>query len=471
MKRFTRLGHSLVVVSLISSNAFAWEPETTQAGLAEQAAISSRLHKKLVSLGFNGGLFEPLTVPPADAPQLMEALKLLSPSHGSVPDARGRQTALAWIAAGAALADVPAANGANHFFDPTTGKGWAKPDRDAMAKLGDKIRETIGRESIPATGIPAPDWVVTKENPFNLDGFLAQYSKAIMAPTPGERSRHMAGALVAAGAILHALGDVGAPSRARGDSLAHLEPLGGGPDDLGSRTERIAALVYGRLGVPAPNTTITRDRVRDYFTNKAGTGLADITAKAYFSPNTLPGESRINEEKPQLVKPYPVLPARLNLMAASRGEGTTLRDAKGTCLARYKVDHGVLAWSLDDECILDQLTQILPTVAAYETGLLDFLTRGELAVAVDGGGGVTVTGADLGPGQLDVLSEDERGVRKKVFSAQVTGGSGAIGKTQLDAAAAQSTKIICVFRGADKNNEPIVATGVASLVSSDDSKE
>ncbi|MCX5743166.1 MAG: hypothetical protein NT062_11800, partial [Proteobacteria bacterium] len=113
--------------------AHAWESETTQAGLAEQAALSSNLHKRLVLLGFSGGLFEPLTVPPADAPQLIEALKLLSPTHGSVPDARGRQTALAWLAAGAALADIPAANGANHFFDPTTGLGWVKPDRDVLA--------------------------------------------------------------------------------------------------------------------------------------------------------------------------------------------------------------------------------------------------------------------------------------------------------------------------------------------------
>src|SRR5262249_12675603 len=160
-----------------------------------------------------GGLFEPLTVPPADAPMLMEALKLLSPSHGSVPDARGRQSALAWLAAGAALADVPAANGANHFFDPSTGKGWQRPSRDIVSKLGEKIRDAVGREAIPDSGIPAPDWVVTKDNPFNLAGFLAQYSKAIMAATPGERSRAMAGALVAAGAILHTLGDLGAPSR------------------------------------------------------------------------------------------------------------------------------------------------------------------------------------------------------------------------------------------------------------------
>ena len=61
------------------------------------------------------------------------------------------------------------------------------------------------------------------------------------------------------------LGDLGAPSRVRGDEAAHLEPLGGGPDDLGSRFERIAALAYGRLGVPAPSTVITRTKLREFF--------------------------------------------------------------------------------------------------------------------------------------------------------------------------------------------------------------
>nr|MBA3538122.1 hypothetical protein [Deltaproteobacteria bacterium] len=242
---------------LVPAPAHAWEATTTQAGLAEQAALASRLHRRLVNLGFAGGLFEPLTIPPADAPALIQALKLLSPTHGSVPDARGRQIALAWIAAGASLADVPAKHGANHFFDPITGRGLQRPDRATITSLSDRARELLGRDTFPAQGVPAPDWIFAKENPFNVASFLAQYGKAVTAATPGERSRHMAAALVAAGAILHVLGDLGVPSRVRNDMAAHLEPLGGGPDDLGSRTERIAALAYGRLGVPAPDKAET----------------------------------------------------------------------------------------------------------------------------------------------------------------------------------------------------------------------
>ena len=215
---------ALVVVALCAQ-AYAWEASTTQAGLAEQAALASRLHHRLVTLGFTGGLFEPLTIPPADAPALIADLHLLSPSDGSVPDARGRQTALAWLAAGAALADVPASHAVNHFYDPALKTGWQKPD------LG-FLRGLVLRVSLPERGVPAPDWVTDKANPFNVSGFMDQYAKAVTAATPGERSRAMAGALVAAGAIIHVLGDLGAPSRVRSDYAAHFSQLGGGPDDV-----------------------------------------------------------------------------------------------------------------------------------------------------------------------------------------------------------------------------------------------
>ena len=71
---------TLLLSIALAQPAAAWEPQTTHAGLAEQAALKSRLHKRLVSIGFGGGLFEPLTIPPADAPALTKALKLLSPS-------------------------------------------------------------------------------------------------------------------------------------------------------------------------------------------------------------------------------------------------------------------------------------------------------------------------------------------------------------------------------------------------------
>jgi len=445
-----------LAIMLLAGSAQAWESQTTQAGLAEQAALSSRLHKRLVTLGFNGGLFEALTIPPADAPALMGDLKLLSPSHGSVPDARGRQTALAWIAAGAALADVPARHAVNHFYDPATKQGWERPERGVFSGLSDAVREAIGRAALPAHGMPAPDWITSKDNPFHLGAFMDQYSKAISAATPGERSRHMAAALIAAGAMLHVLGDLGAPSRVRGDEAAHFEPLGGGPDDLGSRFERIAALAYGRLGVPAPSRVITRTHMHDFFSAADGSGLADIVARSYFSPNTLPNTTR-SDEKPKLVRPQPALPVRLNLMAASREDGTTLRAQNGTCLARYKVEHGMVSFNLDDDCMLEQIAVILPEVAAYETGLLDFLLRGELTITT--GSEFVVSGKGLGAGSVDVLVEDDRGVRKNIGTAQSPGGKDELVRVP----AAAGTRVVAVFRGADAQGEPIVAVGAMPL--------
>ena len=263
-----------------------------------------------------------------------------------MPDARGRQTALAWIAAGAALADVPATPRRESLLrSARRRRGWQRAgSRRARRASPTRSREAIGRATLPERGIAAPDWVTAKDNPFNLDEFLDQYGKAVSATTPGERSRHMAAALVAAGAILHVLGDLGAPSRVRGDEAAHLEPLGGGPDDLGSRFERIAALAYGRLGVPAPSRVITRTRLRDYFSRQRRRRPRRLDrALVLLAEHAAAVDARRRRDAAHASRARsPRCPTRLNLMAASRDDGTTLRDANGTCLARYKVEHGVV---------------------------------------------------------------------------------------------------------------------------------
>jgi len=441
-----------LVVALAAGQAHAWEAQTTHAGLAEQAALASRLHKRLVTLGWNGGLFEPLTIPPADAPALISDLHLLSPANGGVPDARGRQTALAWLSAGAQIADVPAAYGANHFFDPASGKGWSRPSRG----LEDVV---IGKVPLPEHGEPAPDWVTAKQNPFNLGNFLDQYAKAVTAATPGERSRHMAAALIAAGAMMHVLADMGSPSRVRGDYAAHLESLGGGPFDLGSRFERIAALSYGRLGVPGPSRTVTRQHLREFFTAKSNDGLADETTSTFFSAGTLPQSTRVGEEtKPHLARALPALPPLLNLMAASRDEGTALRAKDGTCLAHYRVEHNVLKFSLDDDCMLEELAHILPEVASFEAGLLDFLLRGELTLAI--GRDIAVVGKGLGAGTVDVLVEDDRGIRSSLGTTQVSAGNAELARVPVPAS---GSRVLAVFRGSDAAGEPIVAVGALPL--------
>ena len=69
-------------VSLVAVQpASAWEAQTTHVGLAEQAALGSVLHTRMIALGFKDGLFELLTVPPADAPALLAALAQIGRAH------------------------------------------------------------------------------------------------------------------------------------------------------------------------------------------------------------------------------------------------------------------------------------------------------------------------------------------------------------------------------------------------------
>ncbi|MBP6628158.1 MAG: hypothetical protein KBG28_29850 [Kofleriaceae bacterium] len=465
---------SALAAALISATvpAAAWEPTTTHAGLAEQAGLSSRLHARLVALGFARGLYEPLTVPPADAGALIDSLRRMSPSHGFVPDRRGRQFALAWLSAGAALADAPAAFSFNHDLDPASGAGFVRPALSLPTRLA---ATAAGRHGLPARGVPAPAWVTDAANPLGLAGFLDQYTKAVRAATPGERSRHMAGALVAAGSMLHVLADLGVPARVRADGAARLADLGDGGRDRGDRLERIAALAFGRVGVPTPHRPVTRTSLRGYFVATAATagattaepGLADVTAARWFSPGTLPRPARVDAQgavSPTLARPLPALPGRLNLMAASQSDGTTLRDAAKVCLARYRLERGQLSFWLDDDCLLEQLEVILPEVAAFQTGLLDFLFRGELTVSAGGEGARVVAPAGLGAGQVELLAEDGAGVRTSLVIAPVTAAAaGAVVATRAEAAPAGTTRLVALFRGVDAAGEPLVAVGALAL--------
>jgi hypothetical protein len=154
-------------------------------------------------------------------------------------------------------------------------------------------------------------------------------------------------------------------------------------------------------------------------------------------------------------------------MAASRDEGSVLRDARGTCLARYRVEHGVVSFGLDDQCMLEQVDAILPEVAAYEAGLLDFLLRGELQITL--GGELVVTGKGLGAGTVELYVEDERGVRTKLTSAATAGTAAAAGAAAADAellrvaAPGAGTRVVALYRGVDASGEPLIAVGALPL--------
>ncbi len=467
-----------VAVATAARPAAAWDTPT-QVGLAEQAGLAADLDGVLRELGWRGGLFEPLVIPPEDASAMMESLAQFSATDGFVPDTRGQQYALGWLMAGAALADANPSWAANHFLDPATGAGWRGSSRGVGNWFGARVR---GGGPLPGHGVAALDWVTSADNPLGLTGFVDQYGKSLTAATPGERARAMAGALVAAGAMLHVLGDLSSPAHVRGAAADQLEVVDVATGERGARMDRLAVIAWGRLGVPAANQVVRAPSLRRFFVDAAagaddgaGPGLAAWTASRFFSPSTLPdpvAAGRLPRERlataltAALRRPAPTVPARLSLVTAGQPEGATLRDEHQVCLARYRVERGSLSWSLDDDCLLEQAGAILPVAAGYEAGLLRWLFRGELGLAASDGVVAASAGRlALGAGTVTILAEDGRGVRTIVVTTPVASASagGALGSATLPAG---TRRALAVFRGIDATGEPVVAVGALDQVRS-----
>lgn len=469
---------AIAILATASPNhSRAWEAATTHAGLTEQAAMGSRLHQRLRNqFGIERGLFAALTVPPADAPELFKVLRTLNPTHGYVPDARGRLLAIGWLAAGSVVADMPPAHAVHHFFDPQSKKGLSD---DALGSAGEGVRHRIGTrragERLIRNGMSAIEWITHPENPMNVDGFIEQYVKAVTTGTPAERARHTAGALLAAGALLHVLQDMGSPSHVRNDLGAHVQVIGNDNFDVGSRFERLAALAYGRLGVPAVAQAAEASSLQAFFSTDKHEGLADRTAQLWFSANTVPGDIRLRPgtgtsalKEPlaaSLKRPYPAPTVHIDLDTARAPDGVRLVDDRGVCVANYRVLDNMLSWQIDDLCAAEQIAVILPEVGAYSAGMLDFLFRGVIEIQVQNKQVVaTAAGADFGAGTVEVFWDDARGVRQKIGETttleKADTGQSIVGlnKTPKGARA-----LAVVYKGVDQAGQPLVAAGYLRL--------
>jgi hypothetical protein len=427
MTRTRRLAAALVLA--LAAPAMAWESDTTHAGLTERAALASKVNARLGALRAAGGWLTPLTVAPEHARDLLGKLAVVEPSSGAVPDRIGRLSALGWLTAGSVVEGLPAARGANHFLDPS-------PARRAPI------------------GIPAPDWILARDNDLGLPRFWLELEAAGTAAAPAERDEHLALALVCAGAMLHVLEDMGAPARVRADEAEFGLPLGGGLGDRGSRFERLAALLDGRLGIPDPLPAVTRDHARDFFTAADGKGLADVTRSHWYSSGTLParvelrGGALLERVRAAQAQPLPRPEQELD----TQGERGAVRDADGVCLADYAIEDDRVRFFISDECAGAQLAAILPVVGAYATGFVDWLFRGALDVAVKDGAVVVTSAATLGAGQVTVLAEDKDGRRSAL------GTSGWSGTAQV-AVQAGAVRYVAIFRGVDGAGETLVAFG------------
>jgi hypothetical protein len=134
------------------------------------------------------------------------------------------------------------------------------------------------------------------------------------------------------------------------------------------------------------------------------------------------------------------------------------------CRARYRVDKGVLRFSTDDDCMLEQVDAILPQAVGYGAGLLDWLFRGELSATAEPGAAgklIVVTRGATGAGTLEVLSEDARGVRK-VESTQQVAAAKAGDPIATVAVPAGASKTYLLFQGTDGAGEPLIAVGAVA---------
>ncbi len=410
---------TLALLLCFASTAQAWEGATTHAGLAEQSALASALHRALIErFGVTLGLFGELTITPERSPFWKRLTTLLSPSQSYTPDARGKMTALGWLVAGSVLADVPRESAVNHFLNPRSGKGLSDATLDQRQRpLGQKIA-SVFRETPPSDGLPAVRWLFDDENSGGVAAFHRHMIAAVSAPRPATRDQELARALFAAGAILHVLADMGSPSHVRDDLGAHYDSLGPEPLDVGSRFERIASLAFGRLGIPEARQIETRDAIEDYFVTRKRTGLADLTHRSWFSAYTLPRSF----SAPKDATPILAL-VQKNLRYPEPGPHLELADNrivsdKGVCLADVNTSGDRYAFSLSDECVLEQLSVILPQVVGFGAGLLDTLFGRTLKVSSDATG-VNVSG--LSRGRLSVFWDDQNGQRTRYVSRDVAG--------------------------------------------------
>ena len=207
-------------------------------------------------------------------------------------------TALAWVTAGAVLAETPPERGRNHFFDPRTGRGL---DDDGglsgtthALKLtlddGGSLRGLATGTVFDLTGKASLRWVKAPENELGLRGVPA-------APGPGgdrgragrSARRRWCGRCWRWAASLAALQDAGEPAHVRNDfRAAFLRARDASAWDRASRFERFVAERYGRSGVPAPRQVVRRPTFDSFFAAPDGAGLADRTQRRFFSDGTVP---------------------------------------------------------------------------------------------------------------------------------------------------------------------------------------
>ncbi len=436
------LGLTLTLTLTLPGAARAFEPATTHAGIAEQAVLASRLGAILMK-GFGRplGLWEPLRIhlDGERGERIAKRLAKLDAGEGYAPD-HGRLPALEWLVAGSVAEEVPGARDRNHYFDPTTGRGLDQGGflsgldlRIAgVADRSGSLRGVFTGASFDGNGLASTTWLTDERNDFSLGRFLDARERSAAAATAEEREHALSEALLIAGALLHVVADAADPAHVRDDFRIEYG-LQRGP------LARFVAARYGRLLVPPPPRPAEPiDHLADAIHNAAGAGLADRTARRFFSSGTLPGSA----DAPSLPK-----------VAAGDAPSGWVAGEAVKHLARWTRDaRGDVTWTIDRTCLEDYAAALLPEATEAALVALEHLFRGELRIEAG-----TVRNGDLalGAGKVQLLAEDDKGARWVIASRTVA----AVGArdTLIDLPATlPSEKLAAVYRGLDLHGEPIV---------------
>jgi hypothetical protein len=419
--------------------ARAWDPATTQAGITERALLGSNFHRLLLRrLARPQGAFEPLALhsrllPLGQRQSLWARLQSLDPAHGYRPDHEGVSSALAWVIAGAVLAETPPERGRNHFLDPRTGDGL--DDQGGLSGTfhalrlavddGGSLRGLATGQVFDFTGKASLLWVKAKENDLGLLTFEDQLQASIAAEDPGAREAALVRALMSVGGIVAALADAGEPAHVRNDFReAFLERQSASGWDRASRFERYVSERYGRGGVPAPKEAIRRPTFDSFFSAPDGAGLADRTQSRFFSDGTLPEDVAVDEAttpkevassaRASLRYPRPTIP-RLELKGGPRQSTAGYLKLEGRRTLGYEWLPGKVRFFLDEGVYADSARALLPEVAGYAAGMINHLFRAGVILAIEGGRvNVSIEGASGGKaqGQLRLYAEDASGRRR-----------------------------------------------------------
>jgi hypothetical protein len=256
--------------SSLPGSASAYEAVTTQAGLTQQAALSSRLHRRLIQRFVHPlGLFEPLRLdlgmlPPARARNLYSRLVGLDAAEGYAPEWQqqtagqahplGRQHVIGWLAAGTVIESSPADRMRNHVLDPRTGRGLHAAESQSLrtsllsVKYGvSSLRQLLAGAALDGNGLSAIEWAGASEavNDLGLSAFMRAYDRAERGEFPPQRETALAEMLLAVGALSGVLTQMGDPAYLRSDLEEVLKEGDGGAMAVAAR--------FGRAGLPAPS--------------------------------------------------------------------------------------------------------------------------------------------------------------------------------------------------------------------------